>query len=178
MTDDGSAKEKIETIVTYLEMTAAPRHAEVPAPLRKLALLRAQKPTVSFYRYLYDAVGRPWTWVDRKRLSDDELAAIIQDDHVEIYVLYVGGVPAGYAEIDRRRESEIELAYFGLVPEFTGQGLGSYLIDWVIRRAWDYGPSRLWVHTCTLDHPSALSLYQRFAFTPYKRETQYVDPNL
>ena len=177
MAEDHAAQETIETTVTYLEMTEPPSHAEVPAPLRKLALLRASSPTVSFYRYLYDAVGRAWTWVDRKRLSDDELAAIIQDQRVEIYVLYVAGVPAGYAELDRRESPDIELAYIGLVPEFTRQGLGSYLLDWVIRRAWDYGPSRLWLHTCTLDHPKALSLYQRFGFTPYEQHTEHVDPN-
>ncbi len=165
----------IETTVTYLEMTGPPRHAQLPTPLRKLALLRAGQPTVSFYRYLYDAVGRPWTWVDRKHLSDDELVAIIQDSRVEIYVLYVAGVPAGYAELDRRTEGEIELAYLGLVPEFIGQRLGPYLLDWTIWRAWEYEPRRLWVHTCTLDHPKALALYQRFGFVPYRQEIEELD---
>ncbi len=165
----------IETTVTYLEMTGPPSHAQLAAPLRKLALLRAEQPTVSFYRYLYDAVGRPWTWVDRKHLSDDELAAIVQDELVEIYVLYVAGVPAGYAELDRRTKGEIELAYLGLVPEFVGQRLGPYLLDWAIWRAWEYEPRRLWVHTCTLDHPKALGLYQRFGFTPYRQEIEELD---
>ena len=165
----------LETTVTYLEMTGPPHHTQLPMPLRKLALLHAEQPTVSFYRYLYDAVGRPWTWVDRKHLSDDDLAAIIQDERVEIYVLYVAGVPAGYAELDRRTDGEIELAYLGLVPEFIGQRLGPYLLDWVIWRAWEYEPRRLWVHTCTLDHPKALSLYQRFGFTPYGQEIEELD---
>lgn len=178
MSDNGATRETIETIVTFLEMTRPPGHPEVPAPLKKLALLRASRPPVSFYRYLYDAVGRPWTWVDRKRLSDEELATIIHDEEVEVYVLYVAGVPAGFAELDLRRRPEIELAYLGLLPDFTGQGLGPHLLDWVIRRAWEYGPSRLWVHTCTLDHRGALPLYQRFGFRPYKRENEQVDPNV
>ncbi len=168
----------IETVVTYLEMTAPPSHAEVPPRLGKLALLRAEQPTVSFYRYLYDAVGGAWSWVDRKRLSDDELAAIIQHPEVEIYVLYLAGVPAGYAELDLRQKPEIELAYMGLVPEAIGKGLGPYLLDWVIRRAWEESPTRLWVHTCTLDHPKALALYQRFGFKPYMQRTETVDPEL
>ncbi len=178
MSDNGQDQRHIESIVTYLEMTRPPSHAELPAPLKKLTLLRAWNPPVSFYRYLYDAVGRPWTWTDRKRLSDEELGAIIQDDDVEIYVLQVGGVPAGYAELDLRRKPEIELAYLGLMPDFIGQGLGPYLLDWMIRRAWEYGPSRLWLHTCSLDHPGALPLYQRFGFRPYKREIERIERNV
>jgi GNAT superfamily N-acetyltransferase len=165
----------LETTVTYLEMTGPPHHAELHAPLRKLALLHAEEPPVSFYRYLYDVVGSPWHWVERKRLSDDELRAVIQHERVEIYVLYAAGVPAGYAELDRREEDEIELAFFGLAPEFIGQRLGPYFLDWMIWRAWEYEPRRLWVHTCTLDHPKALGLYQRLGFTPYMQETQFLD---
>ncbi len=178
MSEDAPKPEPIETVVTYLEMTAPPSHAKLPPGLVKLALLRAEQPTVSFYRYLYDAVGGAWSWVDRKRLSDDELAAIIHDDAVEIYVLYLAGVPAGYAELDLRKKPEIELAYMGLVPEAIGKGLGPYLLDRVIRRAWQESPTRLWVHTCTLDHPKALALYQRFGFKPYMQRTEYLDPEL
>lgn len=173
-----SSDAKVETVVTYLEMTESPRHPELPVPHGKLALLHAECPPVGFYRYLYDAVGRAWTWVDRKRLSDDELAAVIRDQRVEIYVVYAAGVPAGFAELDRRQVPDIELAYLGLVPEFIGRGLGAYLLDWVIRRAWEYQPARLWVHTCTLDHPKALGLYQRFGFVPYKQQIERLDPHV
>ncbi len=167
----------IESIITSLEMHSAPAHPALHPPASlKLALLRAENPSVEFYRYLYDVVGRDWNWVDRKRLSDDALAAIVGDERVEIYVPYVGGVPAGYAELDRRQAPDIELAYFGLAHDFIGLGLGRYLLDWVIRRAWEYGPARLWVHTCTLDHPSALPLYQRMGFVPYRQDREMIDP--
>jgi GNAT superfamily N-acetyltransferase len=124
---------------------------------------------VELYRSLYDAVGRPWHWVDRKRLSDDELARILGDPAVEVHVLRVGGEPAGYAELDRRVAGEIELAYFGLMPAFVGQGLGGYFLRWAVARAWSYAPRRVWVHTCTLDHPSALPCYLRAGFREYAR---------
>ena len=167
---------RLRTVITYLEMTAPPETPEVHPPLRKIALLRAERPTLSFYRYLYDAVGRQWMWVDRKRLDDEALRAIIHDEQVEIYVLYVGGVPAGYVELDFRRPAEVEIAYFGLVPEFMGQGLGPYLLSWAIRRAWRDGPRRVWVHTCTFDHPAALRLYQRMGFVPYDRREAEIEP--
>jgi hypothetical protein len=114
----------VETLVTYLEMTAPPERPATLPPGPAVEIRRAARPTTSFYRYLYDAVGRHWTWTERRLMSDAELAAIVQDPRVEVLVLWVDGVPAGYAELDRRAPLDIELAYFGLVPEFIGQGLG------------------------------------------------------
>lgn len=168
----------IETTVTYLEMLSPPDAPAFHAPPAKLALLRLERPSVGFYLYLYDAVGRDWTWVNRKHMGESELSAIIQDDRVEVYVLYVGGVPAGYAELDRRQEPDIELAYFGLIPEFIGRGFGRYFLDWAIRQAWSYGPERLWVNTCTEDHHRALPLYQKLGFQAYAQETAMLDPNV
>ena len=115
----------LEIVVTYLEMLKPPTRPTVPAPpVGKIALLRAERPTVSYYRYLYNTVGEPWLWWERRLLSDAELERIILDPLVEIYVLYVDGVPAGYAELDRRKEEDVELAYFGLIPQFIGRKLG------------------------------------------------------
>jgi ribosomal protein S18 acetylase RimI-like enzyme len=168
----------VEITKTYLEMTAPPSGRPVAAPTTRLALLRLERPDIGFYRYLYDAVGRPWKWVDRKRLDDESLATVIRDDRVEIYVLYAEGNPAGYAELDRRSPPDIELAYFGLTPPFIGRGLGRYLLDCAIRTAWTNDPARLWVHTCTEDHPHALSLYQRHGFRAYAQETTFLDINV
>jgi GNAT superfamily N-acetyltransferase len=123
-------------------------------------------PTVSFYRYLYAAVGEPWSWTDRRRLNDPR---------IEVNVLWVGGVPAGYAELDRRAPPDIEIGYFGLMPEFIGQGLGRYLLDWAIDHAWRARPRRVWLHTCDLDHPRALGFYQHAGFRIYDRRTNAPD---
>jgi GNAT superfamily N-acetyltransferase len=105
-------------------------------------------------------------------LSDAALAAIVQDPAVAVHVLYQRGTPAGYAELDFRSPPDVQLAYFGLLPDFIGQGLGGAFLDWVIREAWQHDPYRLWVHTCTLDHPRALPVYRQHGFVPYKRETE------
>ena len=167
--------ERVETTVTYLEMRSPPRRPATPAPLGKLAIMRAERPTVSFYRYLYNTIGEAWNWSERRRASDEALRAIIRHPEVWIYVLYVTGVPAGFAELDSRRAGEVELAYFGLTPEYIGRGLGAYLLDWAVAAAWTHKPKRVWVHTCTLDHPRALPLYQRAGFVPYKRRGEWVD---
>ncbi len=166
----------LDFVITYLEMTKRPS-APVPHPPSgsQVALLRAVRPSVAFYRFLYAQVGDPWLWWERKLLDDDSLAEILRDEGVEIYVLYVGGVPAGYAELDRREDAVIDLAYMGLMPNFIGQALGPYLLASAIDIAWSYEPDKLLVNTNTLDHPKALPLYQRMGFQPYKQEKRRID---
>lgn len=168
-------KRSVLVTVTYLEMTSPHQRPAAPAWTEPVVVQRAERPTISFYRYLYDTVGADWDWYERRRLSDDALAAIIHDDAVEVFVLYVRGVPAGYVEFDRRVEGAVEIAYFGLVPEYIGRGLGPALLDWALERAWSYGPRRVWLHTCTLDHPKALAVYRSAGFEEYDREVVSVE---
>jgi GNAT superfamily N-acetyltransferase len=165
-----NAPANAEVVITYLQMFARPAGLVVEPPEENLTMVRATPPTVSFYRYLYDTVGGGWQWRERRAMSDETLAAIVQHPLVETHVLYASGTPAGYAELDRRKADEIELAYFGLIPDFIGRGLGAYLLNWTVDRAWSYAPRRFWVHTCTLDHPRALPNYMRAGFEPYKTE--------
>src|SRR5689334_9830844 len=109
----------LDDVITYLEMHEQPKLPRVPAPAgMRLALMRAEHCTVSFYRYLYETVGTPWLWYERRLLDDAALAAQIEKATTEIFVLYAGGVPAGYFELDAAQPQETELCYFGLVPEF------------------------------------------------------------
>ncbi|TCS64106.1 GNAT family N-acetyltransferase [Varunaivibrio sulfuroxidans] len=174
MPDHFKKDDKIESTITYLEMTKRPLsptpRPSNTAPGERLSLMRALRPTVSFYRFLYGTVGAPWLWYERLLLDDHTLARTIQNDDVEIYVLYLGGVPAGYSELDARDPQDIELAYFGLMPEFIGRGLGRFFLRWTIDQAWTHAPRRFWVHTCTQDHPSAVGLYQKEGFVPYDQK--------
>lgn len=157
--------------VTYLEMLARPERTVAP-PRDDLLILHAKKPPVPYYRFLYDAVGAPWDWTSRKKKSDEELAEIIHHPAVELHVLHVEGVPAGFAELDGRVAGEVELTQFGLTQPFFGQGLGRYFLWWTIERAWSSNPKRFWLHTCTKDHPIALSNYQKAGFTIFKEEVK------
>lgn len=173
-----NGQKTITSVITYLEMKAQPTTPAPPRPARKIALLRAENPTVSYYRYLYNTVGEEWLWWERRQMSDEDLADIINHPRVEIYSLFVGGVPAGYGELDRRDGSDIELAYFGLMPEFIGQGIGGYFLRWLIDQAWTHRPARLFVHTCTEDHPAAIHNYQRHGFVAYDQVTEVIpDPS-
>lgn len=166
---------RIPTVVTFLEMKSRPHAIPPPQPKGKVALLKAERPPVHFYRYLYDAVGRDYKWVDRKKLSDAELRELLADPRIEVYVLYVDGCPAGLAELDSRDANIAQLAYFGLIPDYIGRKLSYFFLYHSALNAWAKPISKLLVNTCTLDHPRALPLYQRLGFVPYSREDRYIE---
>jgi GNAT superfamily N-acetyltransferase len=169
---------KLEVVISFLEMQSPPDRAPAIVPPGKVAIIRAENPTLSFYRYLYNTVGEPWLWWLRRLMSDEELSAILAKPETHVYVLYVAGVPAGFAELDLtdfETDNVIDLHYMGLMPEFIGKGFGKYLLDWAIDTAWSFKPTRITVNTCSLDHPSALGAYQKAGFTVYDRRTDIVD---
>ncbi|MBV8977462.1 MAG: GNAT family N-acetyltransferase [Alphaproteobacteria bacterium] len=168
-------KKRISMTVTFLQMRARPSALPPPQPKGKIALLRAENPPVHFYRYLYNTIGEPYYWVDRRKLSDAALGEAIRHPQVELYVLYADGCPAGMAELDFRDAAQGQLAYFGLMPECVGRGLGYFFIYHTAVIAWSRPISRLLVNTCTLDHARALPLYQRIGFEPYAREAHYIE---
>lgn len=161
--------EIVDVTVYYLEKLS-PSRRSVPAPRERLSVRHIAAPTVENYRQLYNAVGRDFHWLSRRKLSDEQLAAVIQHPLNELHVLHVAGTPAGFAEFDRRQPGEIELVQFGLMRDFIGQGLGEWFLQWTIDQAWSYQPRRFWLHTCTLDHPAALPNYLKAGFTLFKQE--------
>ena len=165
----------IPTTVTYLSMETRPKGTPPPRPLMKTALLRAENPPVHFYRYLYDTVGRDYIWVERRLWSDEKLAEMLGDEKLALYVLYIAGVAAGMAELDFREAGVGQIAYFGLMPEFTGRRIGPWLLHQAIELAWAQPIEKLLVNTCTLDHRKALATYQRAGFVPYARSEKIID---
>ncbi len=164
-----------EVTVTFLEMRSPPEGgAPAEAAREDVAVEHVVRPGVAFYRFLYEAVGRRWSWYERTRLSDAELAAILADPLVEVHVLYVAGRVAGYAELDRREPRRVELAYFGLVPGHIGQGLGRWFLGEALRRAWRTEPALVTVNTCTLDHPRAIPTYEAAGFEAAGTLTKHV----
>ncbi|KZB54327.1 MULTISPECIES: GNAT family N-acetyltransferase [Thalassospira] len=169
---------KLEVVVTFLEMLDPPDRPAAIIPPGKVAIVRAENPTLSFYRYLYNTVGEPWLWWLRRLMGDEELAEILAKPETHVYVLYVAGVPAGFAELDLTDLEEngvIDLHYMGLIPDFIGKGYGKYLLNWAIDTAWGLKPQRITVNTCSLDHPSALGAYQKAGFGVYDQRTDIVD---
>lgn len=153
--------------VTHLEMTAPPA-TRVPMPSRpRLALMRTPAIPLAFYRYLYEQVGKPHHWMLRREMRDEELAAIIHAAETEIQVLYADGAPAGFFELDlNNKPKEVEIVYFGISPEFQGTGIGKFFFSEALDAAWAHVPSKVTLHTNTLDSPRALHIYQKSGFQP------------
>lgn len=161
--------ELVDVTVYYLEMLA-PIARATSEPGRELTVLHASQPSVRYYRFLYNSVGEDYNWLSRRRLSDAQLSLILNDPLNEVHVLHVDGSPAGFVQFDRRTPDQIEYEQFGLMPEFLGAGMGKWFLQWAIEKAWSYQPKRLWLHTCTLDHPAALPMYEKAGFVRYKTE--------
>ena len=168
---------ELAAIVTFLEMCESPG---IEVPGSELSLRRIGNPDPAHYRELFRKVGSPWLWFSRLIMNDAKLRAIIGDRGVELFtVVDRNGNEVGMLELDYREPRECELSFVGLIPELSGQGHGRWLLAEAIRRAWRDGIERVHVHTCTLDHPAALSAYRRAGFTPYKREVErFPDPRL
>ncbi len=160
-------KGKIASVVTYLEMTAPP--GERPVPDRQdLSLEKVDAPGLDWYRGIYRTIGENWLWFTRLQMEDRALHIILESDHTEVYILRSGGKDIGLFELDISDFPDIELAFFGTVPDQQGSGAGRWMMTHGLQHAWVKSPKRVWLHTCNLDHPAALPFYVRTGFTPYK----------
>jgi len=158
---------------TYLEVCDRSELRASDPPRVPFMLLRVEVPTPELNRFLYVAVGTEWAWRDRLPWDRARWLAYLDRAEVETWVMYVRGSPAGYFELERQGES-VEVAYFGLLPAFIGLGLGGELLTTAIARGFDLGAARVWLHTCTLDHPQALANYVARGLRPYKTEETVV----
>jgi GNAT superfamily N-acetyltransferase len=164
---------KIANIVTYLEMLTPPAP---PTPTTWDSAIRlVRQPNLDWYRRLFRAVGERWLWFSRLRMPDDELRAILHDPAVDVFALSYEGTEQGLLEFDRRSFPDIEVRFFGVTQALIGKGAGRALLAHGLALEWERRPQRIWLHTCTADHPAALPFYQKFGFVPYKRGIEIAD---
>ncbi len=167
----------IAAIVTYLARHTPPEHGAFP-PLAPLALVPIGADAAR-YRDLFARVGEPWLWASRRRLDDAGLLAILGHGDVAAFAVREGDADIGLAEIDWRVAGEAEIVFFGLVPARSGRGLGRSVMGDVLARAFARPIRRVWLHTCTQDHPAALGFYLRCGFRCYLRAVEVApDPRL
>jgi GNAT superfamily N-acetyltransferase len=160
----------IEVLRTYLEMTSPSDLKSEGGADPEVRLEEVQNCPWHFYRYLYVEVGRQYHWRDRLVWLEADFRAHLAGPST-IWLLSVGGAPAGYFELRGQEDGSTEVAYFGLLPEFVGLGLGKYLLTRAVEEAWRRRPTRVWLHTCSLDHPSALPNYLKRGFRKVREET-------
>ncbi len=160
----------VQVTRTYLEMTSPEQLRPVDPPKLLPRIERIGECPVPFFRFLYAEVGRAFHWRDRLSWSDDTIRRHLATPGVSLWLLSWEAAPAGYFELKRHADGSMEIAYFGLLPDYFGRGWGKHLLAEAVRSAWSCSPSRVWLHTCTLDHPAALPNYIQRGFRPVREE--------
>lgn len=160
-----------EVTTYYLEMKS-PSALKSKDAVNGLQVYECEIKQFQFNRFLYELVGGAWGWTDKLSWSDEKWIAFAENDNLRTWVGYFEGSPAGYYELQQQAGGDVEIAYFGLASRFIGKGFGGYLLSQAIKSAWAWeGTNRVWVHTCTLDHPSALQNYEARGLIIYHVET-------
>ncbi len=169
---------KIASVVTYLEMLARPPLVGVSSSrilLSEVQLRQVQNAGLDWYRALYRRAGAPWLWFSRLEMTDAQLAAVLHCSTTELFLCEREGREIGIAELDRSQPPNVEITSFALLPEEIGKGLGRPFMTQLLDRAWSNSAARIWLHTCTLDGPAALTFYIKCGFRPYKRAIEAAD---
>lgn len=156
--------------VWYLEMLH-PEELSPKALLPETQLVKLEIPLPPLNRFFYQEVGKLWQWKDRLIWTEEEWQNWVERETLQTWMLILRGTPAGYFELDTQ-DGDVEIAYFGLLPEFLGKGLGGGFLSAAIEKAWEMGVKRVWVHTCSLDHPHALNNYQARGFQIYRESRE------
>jgi len=160
---------EIEVTTTELEMLS-PGEFKPKTPARNdVMIMKVGIPTPVINHFFFVNVGRPWKWYSRLNWTLEDWKTLVEKKSTTTWIGYTKGSPFGYIELNQQEDS-LEIAFFGLLPQFIGMGLGGYLLSEAIRLAWELEPKRVWVHTCTLDHQYALNNYLARGFSVYKQD--------
>ena len=164
----------IEVTRTHLQMVSVDELKQVLLVDERVRVEQVVECPPSFYHYLYSEVGRNYHWVDRLSWKDKQIQAYLSKPSISLWVLYCAGAPGGFFELRQHEDGSVEIVFFGLLKDYIGRGFGKYLLTIAVEQAWNKATSHIWVHTCTLDHPAALSNYIKRGFKPFRQETYVV----
>jgi len=164
---------KIASVVTYLEMLERPALPRASSP--RVRLRSVERPVLDWYRSLYRRAGTQWFWFSRLEMTDDQLAELLYCPTNELFIAEHETNDVGMAELDRSDPPNVEITFFALYPEAIGKRLGRPFMEELLAHAWTAATTRVWLHTCTLDAPAALTFYTKCGFRPYKRAIEVAD---
>lgn len=170
-----SASVQAEVTTYYLEMGSPEEMRPKQGAPEGFLLMKAEIPSAELQRFLYRSVGGNWYWYEKAHWDYQQWLAYAQNPNLHTWVAYLRGTPAGYFQLELQAEGNVEIAYFGLLPQFSGMGLGGYLLTRALEEAWRLGACRVWVRTCSLDSPRALTNYLARGMRLYRTETRVLE---
>jgi GNAT superfamily N-acetyltransferase len=154
--------------IYYLEMLSPAALSGKPVP-DGFTLSRVAPPDPAFNKDFYARVGEPWGWGDRLKWSDEQWSEHVVKDGLATWVAKMQNERVGYCEWESDGEGDIQFRYFGLLLTQIGRGLGGAFLSTILEAAWaEPGTRRVWLHTCTKDHPNALGNYKQRGFEVFK----------
>jgi GNAT superfamily N-acetyltransferase len=159
-----------DIITFYLEMLSPGDFRARWSARLELAFTRVAHPSPDLNRFFYATVGAAYHWGDRLRWTQADWMRYLDRQALQTWVLSEHGAPAGYCEFEAQDAGSVEIAYLGLLPQWVGKRIGAHLLSVAVDRAWRFPAQRVWVHTCTLDHPHALQNYIDRGFRLFREE--------
>ena len=156
----------------YLEILSLKNLNEVSSPNKDLIIEKINPPDIEINKFFYKNVGKKHRWVDRLEWDNLKWISYLENEKVDTYVLKSNDNLVGYFEaIKNEQNNSTEIAYFGIIEEFIGKGIGAYLLSEAIKICFQKKSKRIWVHTCTLDHKNALNNYLSRGMKIFKKES-------
>ena len=161
----------MELIIYYLEMVS-PSLLKGKPKIADFVVKEVEIPQFEFNKYLYILVGKSWHWNDKLSWTDSDWKNHVQNKNLKTYVAYYKGTPVGYYELLQETNGSVQIVLFGLASGFIGKGFGGYFLTQALQSAWELNNTkRVYLNTCSLDHPSALKNYKARGMTVYKTIT-------
>ncbi|MBN1640684.1 MAG: GNAT family N-acetyltransferase [Anaerolineae bacterium] len=143
-----------------------------------LRVERVAIPFPEYNKFLHTVVGQAYRWGGRQAWTEEDWVSYARRDNLETWVATLDGTPAGYFEIEKEPGGAVHIHNFGLLPQFIGRGLGGHLLTVAVERAWAWGATRIWLSTCSHDHPHALDNYLARGFQIAETRTGPANPPL
>tara|TARA_Y100001970_G_scaffold235004_1_gene293733 strand:+ start:128 stop:640 length:513 start_codon:yes stop_codon:yes gene_type:complete len=159
--------------IWYLEMLSIDEFK--PTNLIKgCKVIKLGIPLPTMNQFFYREVGRLWHWTDRKDWTLKKWIDWVERKNLQTWILLYRGTPGGYFELEIT-EKGVEIAYFGLLPQFLGRKLGGGFLSTAIKSAWKLNKKRIWVQTCNLDHPNAFNNYVARGFKVFCKKNEHLN---
>ena len=151
-------KEKI--FRNYLELKSFKDFKQVKKPSEEYSVKLVNPKDFQLNKFFYKNVGKNYHWIDRLVWTDIQWIKYVSNEKLITCILKNENEIAGYCELLFNKDiKETEIVYFGILEEYFGIKLGGYLLSEVIKYSFSLGSSRIWAHTCSLDHKNALNNY-------------------
>ena len=154
----------------FLELTDI-KKLKINSPKENKFLIKKIKPDFQLNKFFYKQVGKKHRWIDRLSWTDEKWINFISNKNLETYVISESNDLIGFFELLYNPDlNETEISYFGLLEEYIGKGIGGYALSEAIKKSFEKDIKRVWLHTCTLDHPNALKNYIARGMKVFRKE--------